>query len=159
MVTTHGDPSLPAARAIFRRILVPTDGSRAARSADAVAVGLAQVFHGKVRFVVVLDVEKLVSDLTMGSESDVSHLVEELRPIASRVLNDVARLAVEAGVDADALLREGDVVDCILEEAATWRADVIVIGTHARPHPFVPTLGSKTHELLRRSNLPVLVCR
>lgn len=159
MVTTRDSPSFPSARAIFERILVPTDGSRAARAADAVAVGLAQVFHSKVRFVTVLDVEKLVSDLTMGSESDVSNLVEQLRPIARRILDEVARLALEGGVDADTVLREGDVVDCILEEAGTWRADAIVIGTHARPHPFAPTLGSKTYELLRRSNLPVLVCR
>jgi nucleotide-binding universal stress UspA family protein len=32
-------------------------------------------------------------------------------------------------------LSSGDVVDRILEDAAAWRADVIMIGTHARRGP------------------------
>jgi nucleotide-binding universal stress UspA family protein len=146
-------------RAIFERILVPTDGSTAARAADNVAIGLAHAFHGRVRFVLVLDTARLISDLTLGTDRDVTGEIEKLHPVAQRLLDDVKRLAAEAGVPAEVHLLEGDVVDRILEDAATWRADVIVIGTHARPHSLFPTLGSKTNELLRRATLPVLVCR
>lgn len=156
---THTMSQRAEARIIFERILVPTDGSTAARAADGVAIDLARATHGRVRFVLVLDTARIVSDLTMGTDRDVTDDVERLRPVARKVLDDVTRLALDAGVPADAQLLEGDVVDKILEEAATWRADAIVIGTHARPHALFPTLGSKTHELLRRSTLPVLVCR
>ncbi|HTJ24891.1 MAG TPA: universal stress protein [Candidatus Limnocylindria bacterium] len=149
----------PQTRAIFERILVPTDGSLPARTADAVAIGLAQALHGRVRFVLVLDTERLTADLTMGTERDVSDVIDHLRPVGQAVLDEVVRRAAAAGVHAESALLEGDVVDRILEEAVAWHADAIVIGTHARPHAFAPALGSKTHELLRRSSIPVLVCR
>ncbi len=158
-VRTGEEPSMRDARVIFERILVPTDGSSAARSAAGVAIGLARAFHGAVRFVAVVDTPRIVSELTMGTGRDVSAEVARLRPAARQVLDDVARLAAAAGVTAEAELLEGDVVDRILEDAAAWGADAIVIGTHARQHSLFPTLGSKTHELLRRSTLPVLVCR
>jgi nucleotide-binding universal stress UspA family protein len=146
-------------RVIFERILVPTDGSSAARAADNVAIGLAHAFHGRVRFILVLDTTRLISDLTLGTDRDVTEEIDRLRPVAQQVLDDVKRLGAERGVPAEAYLLEGDVVDRILEDAAAWRADVIVIGTHARPHSLFPTLGSKTNELLRRATIPVLVCR
>ena len=147
------------ARTIFERILVPTDGSRAARAANATAIHLARAFAGCVRFITVIDAERLVSDFTMGIERDVGDVVERLTTAARDVLEDARTRASQAGIDAEAACLEGDVVDRILEDAASWRADVIVVGTHARPHPLHPTLGSKTYELLRRSTLPVLVCR
>jgi nucleotide-binding universal stress UspA family protein len=149
----------PRARAIFERILVPTDGSPPARIADTVAIGLAQALRGRVRFVLVLDTERLTADLTMGTEHDVSDVIDRVRLVAQAVLDDVAHRAKQANVSAETALLEGDVVRCILEEAVTWRADAIVIGTHARPEAFAPALGSRTQELLRHSNLPVLVCR
>ena len=158
-VKTGAAPTRPDARVIFERILVPTDGSSAARAAEGIAIGLARAFHGRVRFVVVLDTERTVADLTMGTDRDVTADVERLRPVAQQVLDDVTRVAAEAGVPSEADLLDGDVVDRVLEDAAAWHADAIVIGTHARPHSFFPTLGSKTHELLRRATLPVLVCR
>jgi len=152
-------PRRPDARVIFERILVPTDGSSAARAAESIAIGLALAFHGRVRFVVVIDTARIVSELTMGTDRDVTAELTRLKPVAQQVLDDVTRLAAEAGVPAEADLLDGDVVDRVLEDAAAWHADAIVIGTHARSHSFFPTLGSKTHELLRRSTLPVLVCR
>ena len=149
----------PDARVIFERILVPTDGSSAARAAESVALGLARAFHGRVRFVVVLDTSRIAADLTMGTDRDVSAEVKHLWPVAQQVLDDASRVAAEAGIPAEAELLEGDVVDRLLEDAAAWRADAIVIGTHARKHTLFPTLGSKTNEVLRRSTIPVLVCR
>jgi nucleotide-binding universal stress UspA family protein len=158
-VKSREEPIAPDARVIFERILVPVDGSNAARSAAGVAIGLARAFHGAVRFVLVVDTPRIVSELTMGTGRDVSDEVARLLPVARQVLDGVARLAAAAGVTAEAELLEGDVVDRVLEDAVAWGADAIVIGTHARPHSLFPTLGSKTHELLRRSTLPVLVCR
>jgi len=149
----------PQPRMIFQRILVPTDGSPAARAADATAIQVARAYGGCVRFVSVIDTDRLVSDFSMGTDGDFDDVVERLKTVARAVLEQARGRASEAGVDAEAAFLEGDVVDRILEEATTWRADVIMIGTHARPHELHPALGSKTHELLRRSTLPVLVCR
>lgn len=144
---------------IFRRILVGTDGSQTSRAACEMAVGLALAFRSAVRFVCVVDEERLVSDFSMGTKRDVGNVVECLTATAHEVLEEARQHASGAGVEADAVLLEGDVVDRILEAAAEWRADIIVTGTHARPQSLHPSLGSKVYELLRRSTLPVLVCR
>jgi nucleotide-binding universal stress UspA family protein len=146
-------------RTLFQRILVPTDGSHAARAAEATAIDMAQAFGGCLRFVSVVDAERLASDFSMGTERDIGDVVERMNVVARAVLEEALSRASEAGVDAETAFLHGDVVDRILEEAATWRADAIVIGTNARPHELHPALGSKAHELLRRSTLPVLVCR
>jgi nucleotide-binding universal stress UspA family protein len=154
---TAGQPRQP--RMIFQRILVPTDGSPAARAADATAIQVARAFGGCVRFVSVIDADRLVSDFSMGTDGDFGDVVERLKAVARAVLEQARARASEAGVDAETAFLEGDVVDRILEEAAAWHADVIIVGTHARAHEHHPALGSKAHELLRRSTLPVLVCR
>jgi nucleotide-binding universal stress UspA family protein len=154
---TAGRPHQP--RMIFQRILVATDGSPAARAADATAIQVARACGGCVRFVSVIDTDRLVSDFSMGTDGDFGDVVERLKTVARAVLEQARGRASEAGVDAKTAFLEGDVVDRILEDAAAWRADVIMIGTHARPHELHPSLGSKAHELLRRSTLPVLVCR
>jgi nucleotide-binding universal stress UspA family protein len=73
-------------------------------------------------------------------------------------LQDVAELAAGQALDVEAELLEGDIVSRILEDAAQWRADAIVIGMRAQRHTFTPRLGSKAHGLLRRSTVPVLIC-
>ena len=144
---------------IFRRILVGADGSQTSRAACEMAIGLALAFHSAVRFVSVVDEERLVSDFSMGTKRDVGDVVERINAAAHDVLEEARQRASGAGVTADAVLLEGDVVDRVLEAAAEWRADIVVTGTHARPRSLHPSLGSKVYELLRRSTLPVLVCR
>lgn len=146
-------------RTIFRRILAPTDGSRPARAADAAAIHLAQAFGASLRFVYVLDSERLARDLSLGTSRDLHDAIEPLKPLAKTLLHEATTAASEAGVAAESEVLEGDVVDAILEDASAWRADVIIVGTHGRSHSLSPTLGGRTGELLRRSTLPVLVCR
>jgi nucleotide-binding universal stress UspA family protein len=51
------------------------------------------------------------------------------------------------------------VSDLLLQEAAEWRADVVVIGTHGRHGLDRLALGSEAESVLRRCDVPVLVVR
>ena len=53
----------------------------------------------------------------------------------------------------------GGVADQVMEEAAAWRADLIVIGTHGRRGVRRLILGSDAEQVLRSAHIPVLLVR
>ena len=145
--------------AIFERIIVPIDGSQASHAAAQTAIGLAETFGGRVRFVFVLDVEHLSGELTFWSGKPVPLALDAVRASAAAALRDATASATSFEVPSETIALEGDIVEQIMLEAAAWKADSIVIGTHSRRMSFSPALGSKTAELLRHVTIPVLVVR
>jgi nucleotide-binding universal stress UspA family protein len=63
------------------------------------------------------------------------------------------------GVRAGKLLRGGSVADAILKAAAESGSRLLILGGYGS-HPVVEAvLGSQVDEVLRRSRLPILICR
>jgi nucleotide-binding universal stress UspA family protein len=63
------------------------------------------------------------------------------------------------GVRADKLLRSGGVADAILRAAEDAGSRLLILGGYGS-HPVVEmVLGSQVDEVLRRSRLPILICR
>lgn len=136
----------PQPMPVFDRILVPSDGSPSSQSAVALAVRLAAAFAAALRVVVVVEHE------TNGAGSASAEA-------AAETLREAAARAAGEGVAAEIGVLTGDVVEELLVDVASWRADLIVVGSHARGETFLPALGSKTGELLRKATVPVLVVR
>jgi nucleotide-binding universal stress UspA family protein len=79
-----------------------------------------------------------------------------------RLLERTRLSAKKLGVDAETVLREPvvkRVADTILSEAKTWRADLIVMGTHGRRGVRRVVLGSDAEQILRQAEVPVLLVR
>lgn len=60
-------------------------------------------------------------------------------------------------IDATAILVQGETVETILHEASKLDVDMIIIGSHGRAsmHDFL--VGSVSREVLRKSDLPILL--
>lgn len=144
---------------MFERVLVPVDGSPASSNADGIAAALAGAFDGRVRFVFVLDIERLQNELGTWDDTFLAETVDRVRSHGEEMLRRAAVAAFESHVPYEVAILEGNTVEQIILDAAAWHADVIVIGTHGRAMALSAALGSKTAELLRRSTLPVLVVR
>lgn len=136
------DDFRPQPLPVFDRILVPSDGSRSSRNALDLAVRLASSFAAALRVVLVLE-----PGATVAPEA------------ADAVLRDAAVCAAGEGVPAEVEVRRGPVVEELLLDVAEWRADLVVVGTHAREEALTPALGRNTGELLRKITVPVLVVR
>jgi nucleotide-binding universal stress UspA family protein len=68
------------------------------------------------------------------------------------------RLITEAGVPVQSMVTDdGPVAKTVIEEAANWGADIIVIGSSRMGDIGSILLGSVTHNLLRASERPILV--
>ena len=91
------------------------------------------------------------------------HPVMEPQEVSERYLdeqeqlNALAKQLTEAGVNAIALIVQGDPVKTILSEARRLDAELIVAGSHGHGLLFDALVGSVSGGLLRKSTLPVLI--
>jgi len=134
---------------MYRRILVPTDGSACSEKAAHHAVALARATGSSVVFLFVMDT---VRNYHEGVMKDVR---KTLSDEGEKSLASAQRIAADAGVPADAELLEGDPTDVILQRTEDF--DLIVMGSHGKGLWKQLTVGSVTQAVLRRVTRPLLL--
>lgn len=142
---------------MYKKILMPTDGSACSQKAITEGLEVAKSMGANVTFLYA--VENIGSSLWISPESVPYglELIEDLRRVGSEALSKAVELAQAAGVEAETKLVEAKPVDAILAEAKNH--DLIVMGTHGRSGLDRFLLGSVTEAVLHRSDKPVLVLR
>jgi nucleotide-binding universal stress UspA family protein len=147
--------------AMYRRILVPVDGSPTSKLGLRHGVGLAKDQRARVRVLNVID-EVAIAPMIDGYPADMTRYIESMREVGKRALDEGAALAEKAGVAADTVIvqaRGRHVSDVILGDAKNFRADLIVMGTHGRRGLNRLLLGSDAERVLREAPVPVLLVR
>lgn len=145
---------------MFRRILVPVDGSATAARGLAEAIQLAKDQGAKVRLIHVVDESQVLGVAEAGINT--KELVAGLMKNGRAILDRAQRSAEKRGVQVESALYEsmsGPAADAILREAKKWRADLIVMGTHGRRGIRRLVLGSDAEQVMRRTTVPVLLVR
>jgi nucleotide-binding universal stress UspA family protein len=126
---------------MYKRVLVPVDGSVIADRALDEAINLTKGHPVKLKIVFI------------GSDDESSREVIEVA---------MAR-AVNAGLQPESSLlgkfETEKIADVILQEAKEWTADLIVMGTHGRRGVAHMFLGSVAEGIIRASSVPVLILR
>lgn len=126
---------------MYRRILVPVDGSASADRALEHAIALAKAHAATLKIVFVDGVE------------EISRQIIEVAAAEARN----AGLQPESGLLVK--LPTEEIGGVILQEAGNWTADLIVIGTHGRRGLAHALLGSVAERVIRAATVPVLVVR
>lgn len=139
----------------MKRILLAVDDSPAGLAAARTAMALANGTSGQVRAVQVLTDGEVTRELEERSGTAGPH--ERRERGATAVLKYVADLAERSGVDIETACLWGKPAKVILHEAATWPADVIVIGRAGQRHVGQPYVGSDVRHVLEFATVPVLV--
>lgn len=142
---------------MYKRILMPTDGSNCSQQAIREGLEVAKNMGARVTFLYAL--ENISSSFWISPESVPYglELLEDLKRVGSEALSKAAELAQAAGVEAETKLVEARPVEAILAEAKNH--DLVVMGTHGRSGLDRFMLGSVTEAVLHRSERPVLVLR
>jgi nucleotide-binding universal stress UspA family protein len=157
-VRACGDPH--DGGSMYKRILVPIDGSDTATRGLQEAIGLAADLKAKLTLLHVIDDFPLLVE--MASAINVEATLDELRRRGEALLAQAKGKAAERGVQAETLLRQvagGRVADQIVHEALQGDCDLIVMGTHGRRGFSHLLIGSEAESVLRSSPLPVLLLR
>lgn len=146
---------------MYDRILVPIDGSPTSERALAEAAGLARLCSATLRLLHVMDP---LTHITGYERPEV--FVREIEPALRQAAQDLLakardRVADErVKVETELVDSVGQrVSDIILDQAAAWPADLIVIGTHGRRGVDRVLMGSDAEQVARRSPVPVLLVR
>jgi nucleotide-binding universal stress UspA family protein len=147
---------------MFKRILVPTDGSELAGKAVTLAIALART---QAASLVALHV---FPHLPGAHHSSAAPLLKQLegdyelhqREQAKVILDAVAKEAATAGIATQELFVESeDVYGRIVEAAKQHGCDLICMASHGRRGVAAVVLGSETHKVLIHTQIPVLVVR
>jgi nucleotide-binding universal stress UspA family protein len=142
---------------MFKRILVPVDGSETSNKALVAALQLAREVGGRVHIIHTLDELAYVTGFEYSGD-----ILAQAREYANKVVDDALAIARSSGVPANGRLldtpgrRLGEVV---ADEARTWEADLVVVGTHGRRGVSRVVLGSGAEQVIRMAPVPVLVMR
>ena len=140
----------------MKTIVLGTDGSPGAKRATREAIELANDTSWPLRIVSVWSVPPLeLSAAPMMA----GELAEVARDRAQEALDAAADEAADAGIDAIACLRQGEVPARIMELAELIGDAVIVVGSDGRGAIGRALLGSVSTRLVHTASCPVLVVR
>ncbi len=145
---------------MYRRILVPIDGSATSDRALQEAIKLANG-EAQLRLVYVLE-EIYLLDAEGYAYIDYAALQQAVRNTGARTLALAAEKVQRSGATAESALLEASgerVAGVIVSEAQQWQADLIVIGTHGRSGLNRLLLGSVAEGVVRVASVPVLLVR
>ncbi len=145
---------------MYKRILVPVDGSPASNLGLEEAIKLAKDQSADLRILHVLNEWLTISPDSSGANP--GEVLDELRASGDALLNDADARARSAGVTATTALVEqmgSPVGAAILRHAEEWPADLLVCGTHGRRGVRRLVLGSDAEYIVRHARVPILLRR
>jgi nucleotide-binding universal stress UspA family protein len=145
---------------MYKRIVVPLDGSDLARHALTDAAEIARLSHAPIHLVRVIDLTQLDRYGLYGfggGGAAFQSLVDEEVEAAAADLEKIATDLRNQGLMVTTEVRRGGVVFELQQVAQP--GDLYVIASHCRGGISRWFLGSVAEELVRRSVVPILIVR
>ncbi|WP_349743401.1 universal stress protein [Roseateles cavernae] len=144
---------------MFKRIIVPTDGSEITAKAVGTAVQLAKL-HGARLYAVSVKEPFPYSAVSEMQPTPPQEFFDAQERIASARVKEVVAAAEAAGVPCEGHTVEAlHAWEAVIEHAKTHEADLVVMASHGRRGFQAMLLGSETQKLLTHCTIPVLVVR
>jgi len=140
---------------MFKKILVPLDGSTRAESALPVAARIARASGGSVMLVQVVTIPLMYETTTGGSYT--ADLIESEINETEDYLKALAHSDVLAGIKTEISALFGATAQTILSVATSYTIDLIVMTSQGKTGVKRWVLGSVAQKLARHSPMPVLV--
>jgi nucleotide-binding universal stress UspA family protein len=140
---------------MYRRILVPLDGSKYAEQALPAAVGLARRTGAELRLLHALDF------IAVPPLNPDDHWWQgTARSDAEAYLQDVAfKIVTAVKVNVTSLVVDATATSAILDQSRGFGADLIVMSTHGHGLFDRAWLGSVADSVVRESRIPILLIR
>lgn len=144
---------------MYRRILVPTDGSDITAKAVDSAVGLCKAFGAQL-FALAVKEPFPYSAISEMQPIPPQEFFDSQERIAVKHLDAVKAAAAAAGVSCTVASVEAlHPWEAILDFGKEQDVDLIVMASHGRRGVAALLLGSETQKVLTHSSVPVLVVR
>jgi nucleotide-binding universal stress UspA family protein len=144
---------------MYKRILIPTDGSDISLKAAQAAIALART-TGAELYAISVKEPFPYSAISEMQPVPPQEFYDAQERIAAERVNAVVSAAVSAGVTCHAQTIEAlRPWEAILDHAKSQACDLIVMASHGRSGLSAMLLGSETQKVLTHSSTPVLVIK
>jgi nucleotide-binding universal stress UspA family protein len=147
-------------RAMFKSIVVGTDGSETAREAVRQATELAGKLGATIQLVSAYEPvpEGRLREERQEVPEDLQWMVNPREDVTT-TLEEAAEELKQAGVQVDTHAREGDPADAILDVAEEKNADLIVVGNKGMTGAKRFLLGSVPNKVSHHAPCSVMIIR
>lgn len=142
---------------MYRKILVPLDGSKVAEGVLPHAKALA--YSEGAELILLTVGANPTLDFVFSDPGLAQSAVQEQEERSKKYISEIEKQLKSAGFKTSSLLRVGSVADVILGVAEELQVDVIAMSTHGRTGPARWLLGSIAERVVHSSKVPVLLIR
>jgi len=137
----------------FRRILVPTDGSKASKRAAEVAFAIATKDDDEVHILRVIEKKTSLDEL-----KTMNHLVDRQFSYAKEIVNELRGIGESLSVNTFTRVEPGiNPETVILNIAKENKFDLVILGSDVRPGSDKLYLGPRVEKILLNCVCPVIV--
>ena len=144
---------------MFKKILLPTDGSELSARAISGAIDMAKRLGARIVGMTVVEPYSY-SSLSEYRPESYEDYEARMNKAAQERLAGLEAAAKAAGVEVESkIARSFSPYEAIIDTAKANKCDLIVMASHGRQGVSRLILGSETQKLLAHSRVPVLVCR
>ncbi|MEI6757372.1 MAG: universal stress protein [Chlorobium sp.] len=139
------------------KILCPTDYSSTSDNAVRYAIEFARKVGAHVRFLHILTPGNVPVKSEVANEEPINSQDED--DVIPESFSRVLMAEKKKGLDADIRVLKGEAHKVIAEQAGSWGADLIIMGSHGRSGLMRLMMGSVAEEVFRASDIPVLLVK
>ena len=144
---------------MFKRILIPTDGSDITAKAVNSAIGMARI-HGAQLYILSVKEPFPYSAVSEMQPTPPQEFFDAQERIADSRVKAVAADAAAAGVPCSTQTVEAlHPWEAIIDHANEHQCDLVVMASHGRRGVSALLLGSETQKVLTHCKIPVLIVR
>ena len=144
---------------MFKRILVPTDGSDITAKAVDTSIALAKSVGAKLYTISVKEPFPY-SAISEMQPTPPQEFYDAQERIAQQRIQEVLEACRNAGIDCDAHTLEAlHPWEAIIEHAQRNDCDLVVMASHGRRGVTALLLGSETQKVLTHCKVPILIVR
>ena len=148
---------------MFKKILLPLDGSEASEKAFETGMKLAKDLGASAIITHVIDqsmFENILTPIPGGPMEMAKPIYDDMKENAEDFLKKKAELCKQMDVKCESIIKMGHTVNSILDLAKETSADIIILGSRGRGRLAGATLGSVSYGVVHKAqNISVLVVR
>ena len=148
---------------MISKILVPSDGSKAAQRAAGYAIDLAKQLKASIIILSVIDQRSLIAKTVPASKTarrTIEPIEDYLKEAAEGYAREIKKLCDKNRVASNISIKMGHPVEEIVKEAKRSKANLIVMGSHGRSALSATVLGSVSYGVIHNdASVPILIVR
>jgi nucleotide-binding universal stress UspA family protein len=145
---------------MFKKILLPIDGSENSKKATNYVLELAKKFNSKVYILNSYEMPAIAMAPPAGAVSHYrlnAEIEQNLKEYSQKILDECKKIFIDNNIDVDALMLKGEAGPRIVESAEEYECDLVVIGNRGLGSVKSVLLGSVSNYVVHHVKSPILL--